>query len=78
MSYPLTRNYYENSPLRIIFRNFEAILYPQNLRERRTFSDAGNHSDPSVTCVSRALNSHAAKRKHALARLTTKVHKVER
>ena len=36
--YPLTRNYYENNSLRIIFRNFEAILYPQNLRERRTFS----------------------------------------
>ena len=27
-----------NNSLRIIFRNFEAILYPQNLRERRTFS----------------------------------------
>ena len=36
--YPLTRNYYENNSLRIIFRNFEAISYPQNLRERRTFS----------------------------------------
>ena len=36
--YPLTRNYYENNSLRIIFRNFEAILYPQNLRETRTFS----------------------------------------
>ena len=38
MMYPLTRNYYENNSMRIIFRNFEAILYPQNLRERRTFS----------------------------------------
>ena len=38
-NHPLTRNYYENNSLRIIFRNnFEAILYPRNLRERRTFS----------------------------------------
>ena len=35
--YPLTRNYNENNSLRIIFRNSEAILYPQNIRERRTF-----------------------------------------
>ena len=27
--YPLTRNAYENNSLRIGFRNFEAILYPQ-------------------------------------------------
>ena len=37
-NYPLTRNYYENNSLRIIFRNFQAVLYRQNLRERRTFS----------------------------------------
>ena len=26
-NYPLTRNYYENNSLRIIFRNFKAMLY---------------------------------------------------
>ena len=36
--HPLTRNYYENNSLRIIFRNFWGNLPPQNLRERKTFS----------------------------------------
>ena len=34
----LTRNYYENNSLRIIFRNFRGKMRPQNLRERKTFS----------------------------------------
>ena len=36
--YPLTRNYYENNSLRIIFRNFRGNLHSQNLQERKTFS----------------------------------------
>ena len=34
---PSDANYYLNNSLRIIFRNFEAILYPQNLWESRLF-----------------------------------------
>ena len=36
-SYPLTRNYYENNSLRIIFRNFGGILSSSNSHERKTF-----------------------------------------
>ena len=35
--YPLTRNYYENNSLRLIFCNFGAILCSKILRERRDF-----------------------------------------
>ena len=40
--HPLTRNYYENTSLRIIFRNFWWIVYPQTLRERKMFP--GNYA----------------------------------
>ena len=35
----LTRNYYENNSLRIIFRNFRGILSSRNVQERKTFSE---------------------------------------
>ena len=35
--YPLTRNYYENNSLTIIFRNFWGNSCPLNLREKKTF-----------------------------------------
>ena len=37
-AYPLTRNYYKNNSLRIIFRNFEGISCSRNVQERKTFS----------------------------------------
>ena len=36
--YLLTRNYCENNPLRIIFRNFRGNLHSRNLQERKAFS----------------------------------------
>ena len=35
--YPLTRNYYEDSSLRMIFSNFGGILRPRNFWESKTF-----------------------------------------
>ena len=35
--YPLTRNYYENNSLRIIFRNFQGVSHPENSPRRKDF-----------------------------------------
>ena len=36
LTYPLTRNCYENNTLRIIFRNIRDILCSRNVQERKT------------------------------------------
>ena len=37
--YPLTRKYYENNSLRIIYRNYWGILSSRNVQEKKTFKE---------------------------------------